>query len=111
MEGWLLHRMMLSRGNGYESDACSCYKAQLGFGLRALRWVRNRGEHQGCLSEVDVWVSTGSDTQKSKHRRDTTRFIMVWAFEYSDLRVGNAQSGDYNGGDRERLVGDHSVLS
>ena len=34
-----------------------------------VSWVHNRGMHRGCLSEVDVWVSDGSGTQK--HKRDT----------------------------------------
>jgi hypothetical protein len=76
-------------------------------------WVRNRGVHGGCLSEVNVWVSGGSDTQNTE---GTQQFILVRASEpcvqqYSDLCVRNAQSGDYDGGNRNSLVGDRSVLS
>ena len=31
-----------------------------------VSWVRNHGEHHGCSSEVDVWVSGGLDTQNMK---------------------------------------------
>ena len=36
--------------------------------------VRNYGEHRGCSSEVNVWVSDGSDTQNTG---GTQRFILV----------------------------------
>ena len=29
-------------------------------------WVHYRGEHRGCSSEVDVWVSDSSATQNMK---------------------------------------------
>jgi hypothetical protein len=76
-----------------------------------LLWVRN--EHRACPLKVNVWVSSGSDTQSTK---ETHRFILVRASgphvqQYSDLRVRNGQSGDYNGGNQKSLVENCLVLS
>jgi hypothetical protein len=54
--------------------------------------------------------------QTLKRTRETQRSIMVRAFEpyvqqYSVLPVQECPIGDYNGGNRENLVGDRSVLS
>ena len=37
--------------------------------------VRNYGEHRGCSSEVNVWVSDGSDTQYT----EGTRLDLSWS--------------------------------
>lgn len=67
--------------------------------------VHNHREHQGCPLEVDVLVFGGSDTQTWKGHNDLSWFgSQPYVQQYSDLRVKNVQSWDYNRGNQKSLV-------
>jgi hypothetical protein len=75
--------------------------------------VRNHSEHCGCSSDFVVWSSVAWTL---KNTRGTRRSILVQASEsyvqqYRVLHVKECLIKDYNGGNREILVGDHSMLS
>lgn len=49
-----------------------------------VSWVHNCGEHHGCLSEVDVWFSDGSDTQNT----DGEQRKKIWGKKKINRMIG-----------------------
>jgi hypothetical protein len=70
--------------------------------------IRNHNKRRNCSLEVDVWVSSGSDIQNAKGTQLDLSWFRLLSPTSSNIVIfvlGMPNRG-YNGGNRERLVGD-----